>query len=323
MKKIMLLAMASMLWFGTARSGEEVDFLEVFSGSMGGSWYASGSEIAAIIQEKIPGMTSRVAPGGGEANPPIIQKRQGLLGMVYSGAVIEAFKGIGSFKEPHPDIRHIASITYMPLLWFGLRSDDRIKSLADLSDKRISPGRTGQTGLTIARESLAAHGIELNDITKNGGTVSLLGDAERMNMIRDRHLDAASGLFPLDHSELQSLSLSPGIKLITMDPERIPIIQSRFPGLVMIEIPPGRFDKHQTEKVYTIASVVTLIGHADLSDELVYNLTKALIESHERLNRYFTPDDVVIHIDPLAGKADEFPVHPGAMKYFKEKGFAK
>lgn len=322
MKRLMCLIIAVALSAGSARAGD-VDFLELFSGSMGGSWYASGSEMAAIIQESIPGMTARVAPGGGEANPPIIQKKQGLLGMVYSGAVLEAFKGTGSFKEPHPDIRHIAALTYMPLLWFGLRSDDRIKTLYDLSDKRISPGRTGQTGLTLARDSLAAHDIDLNDITKNGGTVSLLGDAERMNMIRDRNLDAASGLFPLDHSELQSLSLSPGIKLITMDPERIPIMQARFPGLVQIEIPPGRFDKHQTEPVITIASVVTLIGHVDLSEDLVYNITKALVENHERLNRYFAPDDVVIHVDPLAGKAEEFPIHPGAMKYFKEKGLVK
>ena len=63
------LVLALIMGLGSIAQAETVDFLEVFSGSSGGSWYTVGSEIAELIQKKIPGMTARVAPGGGAANP--------------------------------------------------------------------------------------------------------------------------------------------------------------------------------------------------------------------------------------------------------------
>ena len=326
MRKIMGYVMVAVFCLvgGQAKAQDEAkfDFLEVFSGSMGGSWYAVGSEIAAVLQAEIPGLTTRVAPGGGSANPSIVQKKQGYLGLVYTGTGYEAFSGVADYNEPHSELRHVISLYSMPFLWIALRNDDRINSVSDLGNKRISPGRTGQTGLVIARESLAAHGINMDEITSNGGTVSLLGDSERLNMLRDRNLDVASGMLPLDHSELQSLSISPGIKLVTMDPEKIPLLQARIPGLADITIPPKRFDAHQTEDIHTVASVTALICHADLPDDLVYDIVKALVENHEKFNKYFDANENVMNA-PLTAMVEGFPVHPGALRYFKEKGLVK
>lgn len=302
---------------GTLVAENEVKFLEVFSGSMGGSWYSVGSETAVILQKKIDGLDARVAPGGGTANPRIIQDKEGLLGLTYTGTADEAYKGIEGFEKPHEDLRHIISIYSMPFLWIALRNSD-IDSVYDLADKRISPGRTGQTGLKMAQQVLEAHGITFESITENGGTVSLLGDSERLNMLRDRNLDAASGLFPLSHSELQSLCLNPGIKLVSLDEKKIDELIEKVPGLAKVKIPAGTFDKRQKEDVYTIVSVTCLIGHKSLDDELVYKIVEAMIEERERFNKYFPAEDNVM-LQPLMGKG-EIPVHPGALKYYQEKG---
>lgn len=295
-------------------------FLEVFSGSMGGSWYSIGSEISIILQNNIPGLTARVAPGGGSANPGIIQDREGMFGLTYTGTALEAYSGTGVFKKPHTDLRHIISLYSMPFLWVTLR-DNEINTVYDLADKRISPGRTGQTGLTIAEKSLEAHGIKMDDITKKGGTVSLLGDSERLNMLRDRNLDAASGLFPLNHSELQSLSINPGIKLIGLDEKAIDRLMEMVPGLAKVKIPAGSFDKYQTEDIYTVVSVTSIIGHKDLDADLVYQIVDVLIKNRERINKYIMAEDNVM-LEPLTAKGD-LPVHPGAMKYYQEKGLVK
>jgi len=315
---IFLIAVSSALAAGKGQP--QIKFLEVFSGSMGGSWYSVGAETAAILREKIPGIDARVAPGGGTANPGIIQDKEGLIGLTYTGTAYEAYKGIGDFNKPHQDIRHIISLYSMPFLWITLRNNN-INSVYDLANKRISPGRTGQTGLTMAKVILEAHGITFDSITKNGGTVSLLGDSERLNMLRDRNLDAVSGLFPLNHSELQSLCLNPGIKLIGLDEKKIDKLVKKVPGLVKVKIPAGKFDKNQKEDIYTVVAITSLIGHKSLDNDLVYKIVKAMMEGKERYNKYFPAEDNVM-LEPLMGKG-KLPAHPGALKYFREKGLIK
>lgn len=324
MKKGLLLTMALVLALNLCvlpmAQAETPDFLEVFSGSSGGSWYTVGSEIATQIQQNVDGMMARVAPGGGSANPTTVQNKEGMLGLVYTGVAYEAYLGTGDYTEAHSDICHVISLYSMPFLWVALRENKDIASVYDLADKRISPGRTGQTGLAIARASLAAHGIDMDGITANGGTVSLLGDSERLNMLRDRNLDAASGLLPLDHSELQSMSLNPGIKLISLDPEKIPDLQAAIPGLEAVTIEPLAFDEYQTEPVYTVAAITSLICHKDLSEDLVYSITKAIYENAESFTKYYSEEDSVIQLNPLAGVDPQFPIHPSALKFYKEIG---
>ena len=90
-------------------------------------------------------------------------------------------------------------------------------------------------------------------ITANGGTVSLLGDSERLNMLRDSNLDAVSALLPLDHSE----SLNPGIKLISLNPEKIPDLRAAISGLEAVTIERMAFDEYQTEPAYTVAAITS------------------------------------------------------------------
>ncbi len=189
MKKVLLWTLTMILLLNICAlplaQAADPDFLEVFSGSSGGSWYNVGSEIATVIQNNVPGMLARVAPGGGSANPTTVQNKEGWMGLVYTGVAYDAYMGQGDYDAAHGDICHVISLYSMPFLWVSLRENESVNTIYDLSDKRISPGRTGQTGLAIARASLAAHGIDMDKVTENGGTVSLLGDSERLNMLRE------------------------------------------------------------------------------------------------------------------------------------------
>lgn len=333
MKKAFLLLLVALISFSVFAAGNEevanpssskskVDFIEIYSGSNGGSWYNLGAEIALVLEENIPGLSARTAPGGGSANPGIIQKKQGMVALVYTGPEYEAIFGKGFFADkPAPDMMHVMSLYSMPFLWITL-NDSSIHTIYDLKDKRISPGKTGQTGLAIATASLKAHGIELDDIVKNGGTVNLLGDSDRMNMLRDRNLDAISGMLPLNHSELQSLSINPGIRLISLDPAKIPDLQKMIPGLAVKVIPAGTFDKNQTEDITTVVSVTALVANKDLDEEFVYQMTKAIYNNQQKFFKYFNESDSVMNA-PLTGMVEGVPVHPGAMRFYKEIGLVK
>lgn len=297
------------------------DYLEFFSGSQGGSWYQVGSQLAAITQQAT-GVTSKVAAGGGSANPDTLQNGEGYFGLVYSGVGYQAYKGEGEYTESHDSLRAVISMYSMPFLIVALQNDDSVNSVYDLADKDLSLGKAGQTGYTIAQEVLKAHGIDIDGDTFTGIN-SLLGDSERMDMLRDRQLDAITGLLPLDNSTLQSMSMTPGIKLISMDEKVIEEIQKNVPGLEKITIAPKSFDESQDEEIVTVAAITSLYCREDLDEDLVYNTTKAIYENAQSLYQFFGEENSVILDNPLTGIDEGMPVHPGAERFYREIGLIK
>ena len=335
MKKIVLLLLVSLLSFAVFAQGaseaapaatteddykSSVDFLEIYSGSFGGSMYLVGADMALTLEEHIPGLTAKTAVGGGTANPGVIQRKEGMSGMIYTGVAYEAYSGTGAWAEKgaHPDLMHAISVYSLPFLWIVLDESD-IYSIYDLANKRISPGKTGQTGLVVAEASLNVHGITFDSISANGGTVSLLGDSDRINMLRDRNIDAFSGLFPVNYSELQSLSLSPGVRVIGLDPATIPALLEKVPGAVEVVIPAGTFNAKQTEDVHTVALVSSWIVNKDLDEDFVYHAVKTLYYNQDEIKKNYPESDNQLS-DPLSGKVPEMPVHPGAQRFFDEIG---
>ena len=297
------------------------DYLEFFSGSQGGSWYQVGSQLAALAQEAT-GVTSKVAAGGGSANPDTLQNGEGYFGLVYSGVGYQAYLGEGDYTESHDNLNAVISMYSMPFLIVALSGDESVNSVYDLSDKNLSLGKAGQTGYTIAQAVLKAHGIDLEGDSFTGMN-SFLGDSERMDMLRDRQLDAITGLLPLDNSTLQSMSMTPGIKLISMDENVIGEIQADVPGLEKITIAPHSFDENQEEEIVTVAAITSLYCRDDLDEELVYNITKAIYENASTLYQYFGEENSVIVNDPLAGIDEKMPVQPGAGRFYREIGIIK
>ena len=270
------------------------DYLEFFSGSQGGSWY----------------------------HPDTLQNGEGYFGLVYSGVGYQAYLGEGDYTESHDNLNAVISMYSMPFLIVALSGDESVNSVYDLSDKNLSLGKAGQTGYTIAQAVLKAHGIDLEGDSFTGMN-SFLGDSERMDMLRDRQLDAITGLLPLDNSTLQSMSMTPGIKLISMDENVIGEIQADVPGLEKITIAPHSFDENQEEEIVTVAAITSLYCRDDLDEELVYNITKAIYENASTLYQYFGEENSVIVNDPLAGIDEKMPVHPGAERFYREIGIIK
>lgn len=293
--------------------------IAIYSGSMGGGWHTVAAITASILEEHIPGVVAKAAPGGGAANPRTIQAKKGLLGFTFAGTAYEARNALGDYEEPHEDLRHVISIWCTSFFWATRKNSD-IYSIPDLVGKRISPGRTGQVGLLIATKSLEAYGITFDDIEKAGGTVNLLGDADRFDMLRDRHLDAVSNLMALNFGPLLAADAAIGVRVFGFDEEKIDYMQKEIHGLAKVKVPANTWSDEQTEPIYTVSIVTTLIAHKDVEDELIYRIVDAMIQEHERYNDFF-PKESNMLLTPLAGAV--IPVHPGAKKYYEEKGFVK
>jgi len=293
--------------------------IAIYSGSLGGGWHTIAGITASILEEYIPGITAKAAPGGGAANPKTIQTKTGLLGFTFSGTAYEARHALGDYKKSHEDLRHVISIWSIPFFWVARKKSD-IHSIPDLLGKNISPGRTGKVCLLIARKSLEAYGLTFDDIEKAGGTINLLGAADSFAMLRDRHLDAVANIMALNFGPLLETDAAIGVRVFGFDEDKIDYMKKEIHGLTQVEVPAYTWSDEQTEPIYTVSIVTTLIAHKDVEDELIYRIVDAMIQEHERYNDYFPKENNML-LTPLAGAS--IPVHPGAMKYYKEKGFIK
>ena len=294
-------------------------YLTIYNGSLGGGWHPVATLTAEIVKAAIPQLSTKPGPGGGVANAKKLEGGQGRIGMCLSNTQVQAYKGMSPFKKPHKNLRHIISMYQLPFVWI-VRKDSGITSLKDLGDKRISPAKVGQTTYALAQASLKAYGITFESIKANGGIVQILGDKERVNMLKDKHVDAIACMWPLNHANFLSLQMMPGIRLVSMDKPHIKKIMASTPGIAELEIPKGTFQKDQKKDAYSISAVTTLIGRADVDEELVYRIVKAMVEAQERYHQYVPASDIAMNT-PLVGNM--IPVHPGAMRYFKEKGLVK
>jgi hypothetical protein len=236
-----------------------------------------------------------------------------------SNTQYEATNGLPPFEKPYKNIRHLISLYVFPHVWI-VRKDSDIKSFDQLKNKRVSTGKPGQTTFTMGESLLKMFGITFESIKAQGGVVSNLGDGERVNMLVDKNLDAISLMAPLNHANFLSMKMRPGIRLLSIPKDKLDKYISENAGTIVYDIPKKTFDKDQEEDIQTVATVTTLICKAGLSDELVYRITKAIMEKQSKYLQYVLAQDLTIS-KPLSGNM--IPVHPGAEKYYRERGLLK
>lgn len=296
-------------------------YLTVYAGSLGGGWYPVGTLTAELIKKEVPALSTKPGPGGGIANAKMVESGRGKLGMCFTSTAAQAYKGIAPFKKPGENIRHLISMYRLPYVWVTRKESD-IKTVADLKDKRISPAKVGQTTYALSQTSLEVYGMSFESIKKSGGLVNILGDKERINMLKDKHLDAIACMFPLNHANFLGLQVTPGIKLVSMDEKHTKMICDANPGIAPLVIEPGTPGafKNIKEPVHTVMGVVNLICRADMEDELAYYIAKAVYENRKAYVQYVPSSDLVMATPTIGAKT---PIHPGAMKFYKEKGLDK
>jgi len=297
----------------------EIKYLTVYSGTLGGGWHPIGALTGEIIHEAIPEIITTPGPGGGVANAKVVETGTGVMGMCMSNTQYEAYQGLSPFEKPYKNIRHLISLYIFPHVWI-VRKDSDIRSFDQLKDKRISTGKPGQTTFVMGQSLLKLFGLTFESIRASGGVVSNLGDGERVNMLVDKNLDAISLMAPISHANFLSMKMRPGIRLLSINKEKLDKYIQENPGTIVYDIPRKTFEKDQEEDIQTAATVTTLICRADLSNELVYRITKAIVEKQSKYLQYVPAQDLIIS-KPLWGNM--IPIHPGAERYYRERGFLK
>ncbi|NLH82762.1 MAG: TAXI family TRAP transporter solute-binding subunit [Phyllobacteriaceae bacterium] len=309
----MLAGLAALAFAATASVSARADeFVTVLSGGTSGVYYPLGAALAKIFGEKIPGARPTVqATKASVENLNLLQQGKGEIAFSLGDSLAAAWKGEeeAGFKKKLDKLRGVTAI-YSNYIQIVASKDSGIKTLADLKGKRLSVGAPKSGTELNARAILAAAGLSYSDL----GKVEYLPFGESVELMKNRQLDATLQSAGLGVSSIRDLASSVDITVVEI-PQAV--VDKAGAPFVATEIPAGTYSKQDTP-VPTAAVVNYLVTRADLPDDLVYQMTKAIYENLGELQAAHSAAKGIKLENAKLGMP--VPLHPGAAKYFAEKG---
>ncbi len=300
----------------TPAQAADKKFVRMFSGPEGGSWYPLGVAMMQIVEKNIPGISTSNGPGGGVGNCKAVQGGRADLGWSYTHTAFNAYNGKGKFDKKHTKLRHLMSL-YPGIFQMAVPKKSNIQTVGDLKDKRIVPGKVGFTGTAIAEIVLKAYDITFDSIKKNGGSVSFVGYTDAAALMKDGHSDCYMAVTSCPQATIIDLNFRPGIRLLPITSADYQKVRAIEPGLMHTVIPKSAYK--MDADVPTVGTVTNIIATSDLSDDLAYQIVKVLYANWPELAK--VKKKAIEDSDPQkALLGNSIPVHPGAQRYYNEKG---
>ena len=299
----------------TAAPAKAQEFINVLTGGTSGVYYPLGVALSEIYGEKIEGARAQVqATKASVENLNLLQQGRGEIAFALGDSVKLGWEGDteAGFPGKLDKLRGIAAI-YPNYIQIVASQDSGIKTLADLKGKSLSVGAPKSGTELNARAIFAAAGMSYDDL----GRTEYLPFAESVELIKNRQLDATLQSAGLGVASIRDLSTSVPINVVAVPAETVEKIGAPY---IAVTIPAGTYDG-QAEDVATAAVGNMLITHADVSDEIAYQMTKQLFENLDRLTAAHAAAKAIKLEGALTGMP--VPLHPGAERYYKEKGLIK
>jgi TRAP transporter TAXI family solute receptor len=295
---------------------QQQQFVNVLTGGQAGVYYPLGVALSQIYAKAIPNAkaTAQVTKASAE-NLNLLQAGRGELAFTLADALSDAWKGDAEagFPKPLDKLRGL-SATYNNYIQIVANADSGIKTLADLKGKRLSVGAAKSGTELNARAILKAAGLSYSDL----GKVEYLPFGESVELMKNRQLDATLQSAGLGVASIRDLATA--VKIVVIPVPADVVAKVGDPAYQPAVIPANTYTG-QTADVATAAIPNFLVTHAGVSDDLAYQMTKALYDNLDTLYAAHNAAKVIKRENALKGMP--LPLHPGAAKYYKEVGLMK
>ncbi|KEJ93074.1 TAXI family TRAP transporter solute-binding subunit [Synergistes jonesii] len=315
MKRFVKFAFVTAVIFSFAAAASAATFINIGTGSTGGTYYPVGAAMAKVWNSSIPGMKANAQSTGGTAqNLTLLAKGDAEVGFA-DGLYYFAYEGKGQFDgKPMKNIRGLVPL-YAEPIHFLVAKGSGIKSLKDLKGKRVSVGAVGSGTEVTVRTLLKVNGIDPDKDIK----AENLGLSDTATAFADKNIDAGLTVGALGIAGVVEITTIGTAELIDFEPDAIKNLCKELPYYLPFDIPANTY-KGQTKPVKAMASWNILVVKDDLDKDLAYNMTKALFEKKKDILNVSTR---LASMAPENLKYIQVPLHPGAEKYYKEIGAVK
>jgi TRAP transporter TAXI family solute receptor len=307
---------------GPAFAGEQVR-LTWTAGGTGGGWFVMAAGMAKIMEEKAPNIKINVVPGGGTNNQPIVAAKKADMGWGLPPFVMAAYKGQDPYKNPMSNLRSLGGSFSDQSMHILAAEDTGVKTIQEFINYpkpiRIGPGKVGVSGEWSMVKVLGYYKSSYDDIKKKG-KVLFTGYTEIATNLKDRHIDFAAINIAPPASIVQEAALGRKLRILPWPEDLRKYMKEHF-GFSYAVIRKASYPGILAEDVPTVGMGTIIMVNKDMSNEVAYTLTKLANEMKDRLPAIHKSMEV---FDPaVAWKDQPVPLHPGAIKYYKEKGYMK
>jgi TRAP transporter TAXI family solute receptor len=289
---------------------------KLLGGATVGSWKEGAEIISDLIRQNNPALSITPALGGGGRNLEDIQEGLGAYAMTHASSVMDARIGRHQFKRPLKGLRTVMHLTELHLI-IAVRSDLKVKQVADLAGLRISPGEQSYSGAQAFEDLLAAfNAAEGRRFAPP--TVFYLDYPEAKRQLDEREIDAVVWMTTFSNPSLRELGASSSVRLITPDEAIIRGMIERNPGYRAGRIPRNAFAKPLKADLATVSVPTALVCRADRSEQEVYEVSRTIYE-HRAVMTQLSSSYARLASDFVLDGATA-PIHPGAERFFRSIG---
>ena len=279
------------------------------SASIGGVYFVVAGGWARIIGEKMSLSATNRVTGGPVQNVQLVQTKEIELGMTTTGPLFEALQGIGEFKGKKLDSVRVAFPMYTSFAHWMVSADSPIRSVADLTGRVVSLGPRGGSA-----EFMGERVFEIFNVKPR--RVVYLGFADGASAMRDGVVDANFGVIGLPVPAWVEASVTRPARFFGFTREQIETLSERFPYVARAAIRPGVY-RGQDAALPTIQMWNAAVVHKDMPEDFVYQLVKTMMDNRDFLATVHPTANEQLPVNTFYVK---MPMHPGAVRYFREQG---
>ena len=290
--------------------------ISIATGGTGGVYYPMGGGMAAVLSKYVPGMQATAEVTGGSVdNLKLIGSGKPYIGLAMTDASLDALRGEDKFKGNKVPLKTLA-VLYPNRMHIVSIEGRGVAKMANLKGKRVSTGSPGSATEVMAFRLIEAAGLDKDRDLKR----ERLGVAESVNAIKDGKIDAFFWVGGLPTASVTDLANTPGTKLKLIDhADLVPAMNKKHGNLYVEDvISKDVYRGMDTDnKQATVMNI--LVAHENMDDKTAYNIVRTIFERRDDLIAVHK-EAMSIKLENQKSSATPIPFHPGAAKYFAEKG---
>lgn len=296
--------------------GAHAQNISIATGGTGGVYYPMGGGLAALLSKYVPGIQATAeVTGGSVANMQLIGTGKPYIAFTQADAANDAVKGEDKFAGKPIPVRTLM-VLYPNRMHVVSIEGTGITKIGDLKGKRVSTGSGGSATEVFAFRVIEAAGLDKDKDMKR----ERLGVAESASALKDRKIDAFFWVGGLPTAAVADLANSSGVKIQMIDIAHLVPEMAKKHGNIYVKdvIPKDTYKGMAADNPQ--ATVTNLLAvHQNMDDKTAYAITKAVFENKIDMVRVHA-ESINIKLENQKTSSSPIPWHPGALKYFAEKG---
>jgi hypothetical protein len=313
--KPIVAAVLTLALAGPGAAQEKRNF-SITTGGTGGVYYPLGGGLANLLTKYVPGWSATAEVTGGSVdNLKLLGAGKSELALSMVDAGLDALKGQDKFKGNPVPVRTLA-VLYPNRMHVVTTEATGIKSFADLKGKRVSTGSPGSATEVMAQRVVEALGLDFNKDLKR----ERLGVAESVNALKDGKIQGFFWVGGLPTAAVTDLGATPGVKIKLIDhADGVEAMNKKYGPLYAAgEIPAKTYPGQEApNKIAVVWNV--LVTTDKMSDDVAYKIVQIIFEKRTEWAQVHK-EALSLDMKNQLVSNTPMPFHPGAVKYFTEKG---